>query len=66
MYADFVGKERNITKYAKRHVRNIETNEIFPSITAAEKVYKCCIPKVLSGERELAGGFHWEYVDDRD
>ena len=66
VYADFVGKERNITKYAKRPVRNIDTNEIFPSITAAEKVYKCCIPKVLSGERELAGGFHWEYVDDRD
>ena len=62
--SEFFGKDRHITKFAKRKVKCLETNEIFESITAAKKKYPGCISKVLSGERELAAGFHWEYVND--
>ena len=50
--------------YLKRQVRCIETQEIFESITEAQKKYKnkhiseCC-----SGKRKTCCGYHWEYVE---
>lgn len=62
--SEFVGQPQNINKKAKRKVQCVETGEIFESIRSAMAIHKCCIPKALSGERELAGGYHWRYVDD--
>ena len=50
-----------IAKYKK--VRCIETNEIFNSLKEAQKKYKTNhIHDVCKGNRNIAGGYHWEYV----
>lgn len=43
----------------------IETEIIYDSITFAAKstgVNRTGISKVVTGERETAGGYHWKYV----
>ena len=65
-FEEFKNKEQKITKFAKRKIQCIETGEVFESIAAAMKAYKGCITKVLSGEREMAAGKHWEYLDDNN
>lgn len=65
-FKQFIGKPRNITKKAKRKVLCVETGEEFESIAAAKLVHNGCITKALSGERELAAGYHWRYIDDND
>lgn len=65
-FSEFKNKEQNITKFAKRKVLCVETNEVFESITAAKKVHNGCISKVLNGERPLAAGYHWRYIDDNN
>ncbi len=65
-FAEFKGKAQNITKFAKRRVLCVETGEEFESIAAAKKVHNGCIGKALSGERELAAGYHWRYIDDNN
>lgn len=62
----FIGCPQKITKLAKRKVLCVETQEIFESIAQARKKYPSCISKALSGERELAAGYHWRYVDDNN
>lgn len=44
-------------------VRCIETGEIFPSISAAQKSCGGSVYNVLNGKAITAGGYHWEYVD---
>ncbi len=42
----------------------VETGEVFPSISAANRAYpNIAIEGVLHGRCILAGGYHWEYVD---
>ena len=65
-FKEYKNKEQKITKLAKRAIICIETGEEFESIAAAMKVYRGCITKVLSGERETAAGKHWKYKDDNN
>lgn len=51
---------------SKKKVKNIETNEIFDSLTQAAKSYnldKSTLAKVCSGKRNMTGGYHWKYID---
>ena len=68
-------REKDYSKYkmkkniCKQKVKCIETDEIFESITDAAKQYSlnrrnignCC-----SGKRKSCGGFHWEYVGEKN
>ncbi len=50
-----------------RKVRCVETDEIFPTVTAAARsigVAMCTISDVLHGRHKMAGGYHWEYVKE--
>lgn len=45
----------------------VETNEIFSSLSEAERQTKIChenISKVCRGKRKTAGGYHWKYVEE--
>lgn len=54
-------KDKNIYK----KVRNIETGEVFDTISDAKKKYGVNnINKVLRGEMERCGGYHWEYYKE--
>jgi len=47
-------------------VQNIETLEIFNSISEAERKYKVDghnIAKCCRGKREVCGGFHWRFIE---
>lgn len=47
-------------------VQNVETQEIFHSITEAANKYhiaKQNISAVLKGKRNTCGGYHWQYVN---
>lgn len=49
-------------------VRNVDTNEIFPSIKSAAERYgikATHISRVCRGGRKTTGGFKWEYVNER-
>lgn len=51
---------------AIKAVQNIETQEIFHSITEAANKYhiaKQNISAVLKGKRKTCGGYHWQYAD---
>ena len=45
-----------------KRIMNVETGEIFESISAATKIYHGCIKKAVNGEREKAAGYHWKFV----
>lgn len=50
----------------RKKVKNVETGEIFNSITEASKKHNVCdgsISQVCKGKRKTAGKYHWEYVD---
>lgn len=52
---------------AKRPIRNIETGEIFPSLSAAGKKYGISpdyISLAARGKRDSYAGFHWEFVEN--
>ena len=56
---------KNGKKRSKR-VRCIETGIIFESTREASRqtgIFNASISHCCSGERQTAGGFHWEYVD---
>lgn len=59
-------KQCNLKKLSVR-VKCVETGEVFDSITAAARAHNLktvtSICKVLSGERSVAAGCHWEYAD---
>lgn len=58
----YVNKKRS-NDYLKKKIKCIETNEIFNSITEAEKKYNCRhISECCNKKRLTAGGKHWEYV----
>ena len=49
----------------KIKVRNIDTGEVFESLTLASKTYKVQvthITRVCRGQRKTCGGFRWEYA----
>ena len=49
-----------------KSVRNIDTGEVFQSITAASKKYQIdasLIIRCAKGKNKTAGGYHWEYFD---
>lgn len=50
----------------RKKVKNVETGEIFNSITEASKKHNVCdgsISQVCKGKRKTAGKYHWEYVN---
>ena len=47
-----------------KKVKCIETDEIFESMSAADKKYGCKVIKCLKYGRKTSGGYHWEYVED--
>lgn len=52
-----------------KHIRCIETGEIYESITVAEKntnISHACISNVCNGKQKTAGGYHWEFVKDEE
>ncbi len=54
-------------KPARLPVRNIETGEVFPSLSAASKKYNVSpdyIGYAAKGKRESYAGYHWEFVED--
>ena len=54
--------------HKSRAVRNIETGEIFETITEACKkynIYSGNLSKTCMKTRNKCGGFHWEYVERR-
>lgn len=60
-------KIRNAINQAIK-VRNVNTNEVFPSIKAAAERYgikATHISRVCRGGRKTTGGFKWEYVDQK-
>jgi len=49
-------------------IRCIETGEVFPSSTVAAIKYKrssSTIQNAAIGKQKTAGGFHWEYVENK-
>ena len=52
---------------ANRRVMCVETNDVFESMGDAAKFAKLKdatgITKCCKGERTVAGGYHWKYVD---
>ena len=59
-----------------KRVRCVETGEVFESVTAAaisigqlyqadSKRAPAHVSHVINGHREKAGGFHWEFADER-
>ncbi len=69
-------KEREVAKiklegksYRNKPVRCLETNVIYPSIIAAfeeTKINRYFISRACRGLRELAGGYHWQFVDKKE
>lgn len=52
----------------KRHIRCIETNEVFQSLLEANLFLghdKSHIVDVLNGNRPMCNGYHWEYADEQ-
>jgi hypothetical protein len=52
---------------SKRPVRNIETGEVFPTLTAAGRKYGVSpdyISWAAQGKRDSYAGFHWEFVTE--
>lgn len=50
-----------------RKVLCVETNEIFSSLSEAERQTKIShenISKVCRGKRKTAGGYHWKYIEE--
>jgi hypothetical protein len=60
----------NINKGRSYSVRtpsvvNLDTNEIYDSVFRAEKATGIChIGDVVTGNRPIAGGYHWAYLDE--
>lgn len=51
----------------KKPVKCLETGEVFESIAAATLKYpKSSISACLRGKQLTAGGFHWEYIEEKD
>lgn len=51
-----------------KRVRCIETGKVFPSIKAAAAqvgIKGANISAVIAGRQKSAGGYHWEYADDK-
>lgn len=58
--------ETSNTRSDSRQLCCIETNEIFDSITQAEKKYNCKnILKCCKNWRFTSGGYHWCFLEDR-
>lgn len=65
------GKETfdKISKALMKKIKNINTNEIFNSISEAAKLYKLNpshISAVCRNKRKTCGGFKWEYLREKD
>lgn len=59
-------KRTNVAKQKK--VRNLDTNEVFESVKSAAESYgigSTNITDCLHGRTRTAGGFRWEFVDDK-
>lgn len=53
---------------SKRPVRNVETGEVFESLSAAGKKYGVSpdyISWAAQGKRESYAGYHWEFIDKK-
>ena len=48
--------------YKKKPVRCIETGIVYESATAAKEIGGSKVSAVCRGERQTAGGYHWEFV----
>ena len=59
-------KKKLSRKARKKAVRNVDTGEVYESITAAGRAtyqtYKH-ISEVCRGKRKTAGGYRWEFID---
>ena len=56
----------SITKRCKQ-IRCVETNIIYNSISDAEKQTNICnIGSVCNGKRSVAGGYHWEFINENE
>ena len=65
-FKGFKWTEKAILKVS-RQVVNIDTDEIFISISEASRHYKLSvssITKVCKGKRKTCGGYHWKYLED--
>ena len=53
----------------KKRVKNVDTGEIFDSISEATRQYgmksSTAICQCCKGTVQTAGGYHWEYVDEK-
>jgi len=52
-----------------KKVRCIDTNQVFDCISEASRVFRVCdrsIRRCLAGERNKAGGVHWQYISERE
>lgn len=59
-------KNQNNSFGMVKAIQNIETQEIFYSITEAANKYhiaKQNISAVLKGKRKTCGGYHWQYIN---
>ena len=55
-------------KPAKRAVRNVETGEVFRSLSAAGKKYGVSpdyISWAAQGKRDTYAGYHWEFIENK-
>ena len=60
-------KRRVVKQY--KAVQNIETGQIFESVKAANEFYgkkQTNISAVCRGERSIALGYHWKYIDEQE
>lgn len=71
IYKYWVGKKRSsemVDKILKtrntKKVRCIETGEIFRSAKHATKIVHGDVCRCVTGKRQTAAGYHWEYVDE--
>lgn len=65
---DISGLDRFPPDPRLKRVRCIETGKVFPSIKAAAAyvgVKGSNISAVIAGRQKSAGGYHWEYADDK-
>ena len=63
-YSCFAGKGKSCGSGIRRKIKCVETGEVYASIADAKRDKNCNnIDKVLSGIRNTAGGYHWEYIE---
>lgn len=61
--------KKKISNANSKHIRCVETGVIYKSATLAQNetgVYRTGISAVCRGNRKTAGGYHWEFVNEKE